>query len=150
MQGNPSTDSPSKSLGPDSRSVTSSPPPTLLSDLVSRVVYSEAAGIGRIIPSAVSAPATADDVRALVQWAATAAMPITPRGSGSSMSGGAIGPGLIIDLSLLKEITLDHVAGRVWCGPGAIRGDIDRAARSAGLRFPVDPSSGEFCTIGGM
>lgn len=125
-------------------------PQTVLSDLISRAVYSEAAGIGRIIPSAVAAPTTADDVRALVQWAATAAMPITARGSGSSMSGGAIGPGLIIDLSLMKKITLDHAAGRVWCGPGALRGDIDRAARSAGLRFPVDPSSGEFCTIGGM
>ncbi len=77
-------------------------------------------------------------------------MSITPRGSGSSMSGGAIGSGLIIDLSLMKEITLDHATGRVWCGPGALRGDIDRAARAAGLRFPVDPSSGEFCTIGGM
>jgi FAD/FMN-containing dehydrogenase len=77
-------------------------------------------------------------------------MPITARGSGSSMSGGAIGSGLIIDLSLMKEITLDHATGRVWCGPGALRGDIDRAAQAAGLRFPVDPSSGEFCTIGGM
>ncbi len=77
-------------------------------------------------------------------------MPVTARGSGSSMSGGAIGPGLIIDLSLMKEITLDHATGRVWCGPGALRGDIDRAAQAAGLRFPVDPSSGEFCTIGGM
>jgi len=77
-------------------------------------------------------------------------MPVTARGSGSSMSGGAIGPGLIVDLSLMKEITLDHATGRVWCGPGALRGDIDRAAQAAGLRFPVDPSSGEFCTIGGM
>ncbi|MGI8619198.1 MAG: FAD-binding oxidoreductase [Gemmatimonadaceae bacterium] len=125
-------------------------PPTVLSDPASRAVYSEAAGIGRIIPAAVAAPTTADDVRALVQWAATAGMPITPRGSGSSMAGGAIGSGLIIDLSLMKEITLDHATGRVWCGPGALRDDIERAAQAAGLRFPVDPSSGEFCTIGGM
>jgi len=34
--------------------------------------------------------------------------------------------------------------------PGALRVDIDRAARAHGLRFPVDPSSGSFCTIGGM
>ncbi|MEX0908143.1 MAG: FAD-binding oxidoreductase, partial [Gemmatimonadaceae bacterium] len=125
-------------------------PPTVVTDLASRAAYSEAAGIGRIIPSAIAAPTTADEVRALVQWAATADMSITPRGSGSSMSGGAIGPGLIVDLSLMKEITLDHATGRVWCGPGALRGDIDRAAQAAGLRFPVDPSSGEFCTIGGM
>ncbi|MBA3578986.1 MAG: FAD-binding oxidoreductase [Gemmatimonadaceae bacterium] len=113
-------------------------------------MYSEAAGIGRIIPSAVAAPTTADDVGTLVQWSAAAGMPITPRGSGSSMAGGAIGPGLIIDLSLLKLLHLDAVSRRIWCGPGALRGDIERAAHSAGLRFPVDPSSGEFCTIGGM
>ncbi len=130
--------------------MTSGTPQTVLSDLDSRAVYSEAAGIGRIIPSAVAAPTTADDVGTLVQWSAAAGMPITPRGSGSSMAGGAIGPGLIIDLSLLKLLHLDAVSRRIWCGPGALRGDIERAAHSAGLRFPVDPSSGEFCTIGGM
>ena len=130
--------------------MTSDTPQTVLSDPASRAVYCEAAGIGRIMPSAVAAPTTADDVRALVQWAATAGMPITPRGSGSSMAGGAIGLGLIIDLSLLKLLRLDAVSRRIWCGPGALRGDIERAAHSAGLRFPVDPSSGEFCTIGGM
>ncbi|MGI9139611.1 MAG: FAD-binding oxidoreductase, partial [Gemmatimonadaceae bacterium] len=130
--------------------MTSATSQTVLSDPASRAVYSEAAGIGRIIPSAVAAPKTADEVRALVQWAATAGMSITPRGSGSSMAGGAIGNGLIVDLSLMKEITLDHATSRIWCSPGALRGDIERAARSAGLRFPVDPSSGEFCTIGGM
>ncbi|MGI8618356.1 MAG: FAD-binding oxidoreductase [Gemmatimonadaceae bacterium] len=113
-------------------------------------MYSEAAGIGRMVPSAVAAPKTADEARALIQWAAAAGMPITPRGSGSSMSGGAIGPGLIVDLSLLKLLRLDARSRRIWCGPGALRGDIERAAHSAGLRFPVDPSSGEFCTIGGM
>lgn len=127
-----------------------SSPATVLSDPLSRAVYSEAAGIGRVLPSAVAAPNTADEVRALVQWAATSGMPVTARGSGSSMAGGAIGEGLIIDLSLMKQIRFDRAVGRMWCGPGALRGDIERAARSAGLRFPVDPSSGEFCTIGGM
>src|SRR5205085_2664748 len=34
--------------------------------------------------------------------------------------------------------------------PGVLRAEVERAARFAGLRFPVDPSSGAFCTIGGM
>ncbi len=38
----------------------------------------------------------------------------------------------------------------VRVGAGVLRGEVDRAARAVGLRFPVDPSSGEFCTIGGM
>lgn len=85
-----------------------------------------------------------------MQWAATAGMPVTARGSGSSMAGGAIGEGLIIDLSQMKLVRLDNRARRIWCGPGALRGDVERAARTAGLRFPVDPSSGEFCTVGAM
>jgi FAD/FMN-containing dehydrogenase len=31
-----------------------------------------------------------------------------------------------------------------------LRAEVDRAARARGLRFPVDPSSGPFCTVGGM
>src|SRR5690606_27352352 len=39
---------------------------------------------------------------------------------------------------------------RLRAGAGAVRDVIDRAADSNGMRFPVDPSSGAFCTIGGM
>jgi FAD/FMN-containing dehydrogenase len=38
----------------------------------------------------------------------------------------------------------------VRAGAGALRAALDAAARQHGLRFPVDPSSGAFCTIGGM
>ncbi len=67
------------------------------------------------------------------------------------MAGGAIGPGVIVDLSRMNAIGDVDVENRsVWVGPGALRGDVNRAAAVKGLRFPVDPSSGEFCTIGGM
>ncbi len=39
---------------------------------------------------------------------------------------------------------------RISVGAGAIREQINSAADKKGLRFPVDPSSGKFCTIGGM
>ncbi len=67
------------------------------------------------------------------------------------MPGGAIGTGTIVDLSRMNGIgEPDTVARRVMVGPGAIRNHVDDRARSVGLRFPVDPSSGAFCTIGGM
>jgi FAD/FMN-containing dehydrogenase len=103
------------------------------------------------MPRAVAVPADEDDVVILVRWAANSATPLVPRGSGSSMAGGAIGDGVIVDLSRLRSIGPVDVAARtIRVGPGALRGDVDRAARTSGLRFPVDPSSGEFCTIGGM
>lgn len=120
-------------------------------DAAARAVYSEAAGIARIIPSAVAVPTDEADVASLVRWARENALSLVPRGSGSSMGGGAIGEGIIVDLSRLRRMDPVNVAARsivVECG--VLRGEVDRTARRQGLRFPVDPSSGAFCTIGGM
>ena len=120
-------------------------------DALARAVYSEAAGIGRIVPAAVAVPVDAEDVVTLVKWAHGNSLSLVPRGSGSSMASGAIGPGVIVDLSRMKSIgEIDAAASAVWCGPGAIQADVNRAAAEKGLRFPVDPSSAAFCTIGGM
>ncbi|MEO7456111.1 MAG: FAD-binding oxidoreductase, partial [Gemmatimonadaceae bacterium] len=120
-------------------------------DDASRAVYSEAAGIGQVIPRAVAVPADADDVVTLMRWAASESVPLIPRGSGSSMAGGAIGDGVIVDLSRLTWLDDVDVAHRtVRCGAGVLRNTIDAAARAAGLTFPVDPSSGAYCTVGGM
>jgi FAD/FMN-containing dehydrogenase len=116
-----------------------------------RAVYSEAAGIARVMPWAVAVPADEEDVSVLVSWAASTATSLVPRGSGSSMAGGAIGDGVIVDLSRLRRMGRIDVGSRtIHVGPGIRRGEVDRLARASGLRFPVDPSSGEFCTIGGM
>ena len=120
-------------------------------DISARAVYAEAAGISRVMPQAVAVPASADDVIALVRWAREAGVVLVPRASGSSMPGGAIGRGVIVDLSRLDTIDDPDVATRrIAVGPGAVRNRVDARARSAGLRFPVDPSSGAFCTVGGM
>jgi FAD/FMN-containing dehydrogenase len=120
-------------------------------DELARAVYSEAAGIGRAIPSAVAVPVDAHDVAALVKWAAATGTALTARGSGSSMSGGAIGTGVIVDLSRLNHLSrIDEKVRMVWADPGVIWSTLDVAARRRGLRFPVDPSSGSFCTLGGM
>lgn len=114
-------------------------------------VYSESAGIARIVPDAVAVPADAEDVATLIRWAAATDVPIVARGSGSSMANGAVGPGVALDLSRLNTIgTVNAAARTVTCGPGALRDAVDAAARAHGLRLPVDPASGAFCTIGGM
>ena len=120
-------------------------------DEAARATYSEAAGIGRMLPAAVAVPRDADDLAVLVRWARTEGVSLIPRGSGSSMAGGAIGPGVVVDLSRLRDIgDPDPDARCIRVGVGALRGEVDRRAASVGLRFPVDPSSGEFATVGGM
>jgi FAD/FMN-containing dehydrogenase len=116
-----------------------------------RAMYSESAGIARVIPAAVAVPADADDIVTLVRWAQESGTSLVPRGSGTSMAGGAVGSGVIVDLSRLDGIgNVDVARRRISVGPGAIRGRVNARALEVGLRFPVDPSSGAFCTIGGM
>jgi len=120
-------------------------------DMLARAVYSEAAGIARVIASAVAVPVDAEDVVALVKWAAESGTTLIPRGSGSGMAGGAVGSGVIVDLSRINH--LGRIDGRdktVWAEPGVLWSTLDVAARRKGLRLPVDPSSGNFCTLGGM
>src|SRR4051794_13376584 len=116
-----------------------------------RAVYSEAAGIARIWPSGVAVPVDVDDLALLTRWATDAGTALIPRGSGSSMPSGAIGDGVIVDLSRWRHTgSVDVERGTVRVGPGVTRAEVDRLARSSGFRFPVDPSSGAFCTVGGM
>jgi len=124
---------------------------TFRTDDEARAVYSEAAGIARAMPRAVAVPVDADDLVVLVRWASDTHTPLIPRGSGSSMPGGAIGDGVIVDLSRWRSIgDVDVERRAIVVGPGVTRIEVDRAARQRGLRFPVDPSSGAFCTVGGM
>ncbi len=120
-------------------------------DELARAMYSEAAGIGRMIPSAVAVPVDGTDVVSLVTWAAATRTALTPRGSGSSMAGGAIGDGVIVDLSRINQLRpIDQSGKTVWVDCGVLWSTLDAVARRQGLRLPVDPSSGRFCTLGGM
>jgi FAD/FMN-containing dehydrogenase len=104
------------------------------------------------MPAAVAVPANAADVVTLVEWARDRRMPLTPRGSGSSMGGGAVGGGIVVDLSRLPLIParVDPETSSVTVSPSATCAAVDALAREHGMRFPVDPSSAAFCTIGGM
>ena len=120
-------------------------------DELARAVYSEAAGIARAIPAAVAVPVDAEDVVVLVKWAAESGTALIPRGSGSSMAGGAVGQGVIVDLSRINHLgRIDDRDRTVWADPGVLWSTLDVAARRKGLRLPADPSSGSFCTLGGM
>ena len=120
-------------------------------DELARAVYAEAAGISRAIPAAVAVPVDAEDVVVLVKWAAESGTALIPRGSGSSMAGGAVGSGVVVDLSRINHLDrIDDRNNTVWAEPGVLWSTLDVAARRKGLRLPPDPSSGKFCTLGGM
>ena len=116
-----------------------------------RAVYSESAGIMRLHPAAVAIPVDAHDLQLLCAWATEHGATLLPRGSGSSMSGAAVGTGIVVDTHRLQHIdAIDLAYARLRVGAAVTRSRADAMARGHGLRLPVDPSSGAFATIGGM
>jgi FAD/FMN-containing dehydrogenase len=121
-------------------------------DVAARAAYAEGAGIYRILPTAVAVPADTDDLVTLVRWAGDESVALVPRGAGSGMAGGNVGPGVVVDLTrgFRTPCVVDPAARRVRCGASVTWREIDQAARAHQLFLPPDPASGAFCTIGGM
>ena len=121
------------------------------SDLA-RALFAEGAGIFRILPAAVAVPADADDLVRLVSWAAATGTPLVPRAAGSGMPGGNVGGGVIVDMrrGFGGAPAIDPARRLARAGAGVSYRDLNGAAAGYGLRLPPDPSSGAFCTVGGM
>ncbi len=123
----------------------------LLTDPRIRAAYAEGAGIYRIVPAGVAVPQAVEELQHLVRWAVDTGTPLVPRGAGSGMPGGNVGPGVIVDLSqAFHRVAPDWSRRTVWAGASVTWADVNDAARPFGLRLPPDPSSGAFATSGGM
>jgi glycolate oxidase len=57
--------------------------------------------------------------------------------------------GWVIDMLRLNKVRIDADAGMAHVQAGARTADIQRAAEKQGWFYPPDPSSKEYCTIGG-
>ncbi len=85
-------------------------------------------------PAAIARCATVTDVATCVEFARTADMVVAIRGGGHNVAGNAIcDGGLVIDLSLMKEIVVDAPRQRVRAGGGVVWGELDKAAQRHGL-----------------
>jgi len=103
------------------------------------------------MPDAVVRPVSGAQVGEILEVASEFSIPVTTRGAGSSLTGGAtpIGGGWVLDLSGLDSIEIDEGNMLANCGPGAVVEDLQKKASAIGLFYPPDPSSKKFCTIGG-
>ena len=91
------------------------------------------------------------EVQATLRWASAHRVPVVPRGAGTGLSGGsvAVDGGLTLSTERMAGIDVDVAAQVVVAGPGALNGDVKKAAAAVGLWYPPDPSSFEICSIGG-
>jgi FAD/FMN-containing dehydrogenase/Fe-S oxidoreductase len=120
-------------------------------DPIALALFSYAACIFRRRPLAVISPRSPEDVAATLAYAREHGIAVTPRGGGSSLSGAALGSGIVLDFSshMSGVLAIDPERKLVRVQPGAIHTRVQRAVAPYGLRIGPDPSSGDFCTIGG-
>jgi len=79
-------------------------------------------------------------------------LPVTPRGAGYGLSGGAVAVqgGIVLSLEKMNRIVeIDKDNLMVTVEPGVITGDLHRAVEAEGLFYPPDPASLDSCSIGG-
>ncbi|WP_226179783.1 FAD-binding oxidoreductase [Hymenobacter lucidus] len=97
-------------------------------------------------------PGTAEEVAAIVKTCNELRIPITPRGGGSGVTGGAlpIQGGVVVSLERLnKIIRIDEINGYVVAESGVITAELCEQVEQHGLYFPVQPSSKAYSFIGG-
>ena len=102
-------------------------------------------------PLAVVRPTDAAQVQTAVRWCAANKVPITPRGAGTSLSGGssAVDGGIVLSMERMRAIEIDTATRVAVVEPGALNAEVKTAAAKHGLWYPPDPSSYEICSIGG-
>ncbi|MBR5078778.1 MAG: FAD-binding protein [Victivallales bacterium] len=114
--------------------------------------HDEAAGCATRIPEAVVRPKSAEEISQLLKLANREKIPVTARGAGSGLSGGAvpIHGGIVIDCCRMNHILdVDKANMTVTVEPGVITSEINEMLRPHGLFYAGYPMSLETCTIGG-
>src|ERR1051325_7497552 len=121
-------------------------------DTASRILYSTDASIYQIEPLGVVCPRTQEELIAAVELATKYAVPILPRGAGTSLAGQAIGEALILDCSKYLDHIIDINPDEQYAivEPGLVLSTLNAALSKHGLMFGPDPASAERATMGGV
>ena len=106
----------------------------------------------RFLPDVVLKPGTAEEVSEIMKICNQYKIPVTPRGGGTGLSGGALphlGGVLLSTDRLNRIINIDERNLQVTTEPGVITEVLQNAVKEKGLFYPPDPSSRGTCFIGG-
>ncbi|MEO0295805.1 MAG: FAD-linked oxidase C-terminal domain-containing protein [candidate division WOR-3 bacterium] len=103
------------------------------------------------IPEFVFLPERVEEISEFIKYCFRYKIPITPRGGGTGLSGGAVPlkGGVISFERMNKIIDIDEINQYVVLEPGVITGEINKVLKSFDLFYPPDPMSLDSCTIGG-
>lgn len=104
------------------------------------------------MPEAVVLPTTSEQVSQVLKMANENRIPVTPRGSGTGLSGGSIpikGGIVLCTTRMNKILEINKTNLNATVEPGVVLQDFNTALAKEGLFFPPDPQSFLSCTIGG-
>ncbi len=106
----------------------------------------------KYLPAVVLLPETSEEVAEIARYCNENAIPLTTRGAGTGLSGGAlpIFGGVILSMERMNKILeIDEKNHQVTTEPGVITQVLQEAVEERSLFYPVDPASRGSCFIGG-
>jgi FAD/FMN-containing dehydrogenase/Fe-S oxidoreductase len=117
-----------------------------------RALYAVDGSNYRQVPIGIVIPKTIEDVIQTVAIARKHSAPLLPRGGGTSLAGQSCNVAVIIDFSkYLNRITELNAAEKyAWVEPGCVLDKLRNRANEHNLTFGPDPSTHEYCNLGGM
>jgi glycolate oxidase len=104
------------------------------------------------LPDVVLKPGSTEEISAIMKLCNAHTIPVTPRGGGTGLSGGAlpIKKGVVISMERFnKIISIDELNLQATVEPGVITEVFQNAVKEKGLFYPPDPASRGTCFIGG-
>ena len=120
-------------------------------DPYSRLLYSTDASIYQMEPIGVVIPHTADDVQAVVEFAAGEGIPVLPRAGGTSLAGQTVNHAIVLDFSKYLNNVLEVNAEEGWARvqPGIILEQLTKQVANHGLQYAPDPTTANRACVGG-
>ncbi|MDO9517257.1 MAG: FAD-binding oxidoreductase [Methanosarcinaceae archaeon] len=115
--------------------------------------YSSDASQIRGTPDCVVRPQDTGQVSKILKFANEHDIPVTARGAGTGLAGGAVAleGGIVLDLSGMDRILdIDINNLQVAVEPGVVHSKLNEVLKAEGFFFPPDPGSSAMCTIGGL
>jgi len=115
-------------------------------------MYATDASIYQVFPLGVVLPRDIWDVQATLDICRDSGVPVLPRGGGTSQCGQTVGEAVVLDTSkyLRQLVSLDVAARSVRVQPGLVLEHLNRQLKPHGVFFPIDPSTANRATLGGM
>ncbi len=117
-----------------------------------RALYATDGSNYRHVPIGVVIPKTVDDVVAAVAVCRQHEVPVLCRGGGTSLSGETTNVAVVLDFSkyLNTILELDPTKHTALVQPGLVLDHLRSKAEEHHLTFGPDPSTHQYCTLGGM